>query len=145
MSAVIGGPVPRSKLIRISASTLLLAMLSLSACSEKTKQTVTEVKRSFARRAVAGEVEVGSAGRLVAGDVDRTTFELLDVRFDIGGSDDQELLMHAERAELIVDPDEDTMRIRFHNVTSAVTEGGITEEPVLVTEPWTLSVDAIPD
>ncbi|MFI4855685.1 MAG: hypothetical protein ACIAQF_11990 [Phycisphaerales bacterium JB065] len=136
---------PRSKLIRISASTLLLAMLSLSACSEKTKQTVTEVKRSFARRAVAGEVEVGSAGRLVAGDVDRTTFELLDVRFDIGGSDDQELLMHAERAELIVDPDEDTMRIRFHNVTSAVTEGGITEEPVLVTEPWTLSVDAIPD
>ncbi|MFG0292465.1 MAG: hypothetical protein ACF8MJ_04850 [Phycisphaerales bacterium JB050] len=136
---------PRSKLIRISASTLLLAMLSLSACSEKTLQTVTEVKRSFARRAVAGEVEVGSAGRLVAGDVDRTTFELLDVRFDIGGSDDQELLMHAERAELIVDPDEDTMRIRFHNVTSAVTEGGITEEPVLVTEPWPLSVDAIPD
>jgi hypothetical protein len=81
----------------------------------------------------------------VAGDVDRTTFELLDVRFDIGGASDQELLMHAERAELIVDPEADTMRIRFHNVTSAATEGGITEEPVLVTETWALTVDAIAD
>lgn len=145
MSAAIGGLVLRSKLIRLSIGTLSVVALSMSGCSETTTQTVTEVKRSFARRAVAGEVEVGSAGRLVAGDVDRTTFELLDVRFDIGGSSDQELLMHAERAELIVDPDEDTMRIRFHNVTSAVTEGGITEEPVLVTETWALSVDAIPD
>ncbi len=136
---------PRTSLSRLSMSVLLGATVTAVGCSEKQQQTVSEIKKSFARRAIAGEVEVGSSGRLAAGDVDRSTFELLDVRFDIGGSNDQELLMHAERAELIIDTDKDMMRIRFHNVTSAATEGGITEDPVLVTEYWALSVDAIPD
>jgi hypothetical protein len=122
-------------------STCLIA----SGCSDAPPQSVTEVKRSFAMRALAGEVEVGSSGRLAAGDVDRATFELLDVRFDIGGAREQELLMHAERAEIIVDPEADTMKIRFHNVTSATTDGGITEEPVLVTEAWKLNVNAVAD
>lgn len=120
------------------------ALLVGAGCSEETR-TVSEVKRAFAMRAAQGEVEIGSSGRLAAGEVDRKTLDLLDVRFDIGGAREQELLMHAERAEIIVDPEKDTMLIRFHNVTAATTEGGLTQEPVLVTESWPLSVNVVPD
>lgn len=120
------------------------AMLIAPGCSEETR-TVSEVKRAFAMRAAEGEVEIGTSGRLAAAEVDRATLDLLDVRFDIGGAREQELMMHAERAEIIIDPDNDTMLIRFHNVTAATTEGGLTQEPVLVTEPWPLSVNVVAD
>lgn len=120
------------------------AMVFAAGCSEETR-TVSEVKRAFAMRAAEGEVEIGTSGRMAAGEVDRSTLDLLDVRFDIGGAREQELLMHAERAEIIIDPDKDTMLIRFHNVTAATTEGGLTQEPVLVTEAWPLSVNVVAD
>ena len=119
-------------------------MVLTPGCSEETR-TISEVKRAFAMRAAEGEVEIGTSGRLAAGNVDRSTLDLLDVRFDIGGSREQELLMHAERAEIIIDPSNDTMLIRFHNVTAATTEGGLTQEPVLVTEAWPLRVNVVPD
>lgn len=134
----------RFRTLALGSATGLLALSTLNGCSQE-QQTATEIKRAFAMRAIAGEVEVGTSGRMAAGDVDRSTFELLDVRFDIGGSDNQELLMHAERAEIVINTEDDTMLIRFHNVTAAATEGGLTEQPVMVTTAWPLRVDAIDD
>ena len=73
------------------------------------------------------------------------TVELNGFRFDIGGRDSDDLLMHAERAEIVVNTTDDTMLIRFHNVTAAATDGGLTEQPVVVTSAWPLRVDAIDD
>lgn len=126
---------------------LCFAMVScavLTGCKRET-QTVTEVKRAFAIRAMNGEVQIGTSGRLAAREVNRSTLELLDVRFDIGGSREQDLLMHAERAEIIIDTAKNTMMIQFHNVTAATTEGGITQEPSVTTQPWPLSVRVVPD
>lgn len=123
---------------------ILVVPAFLIGCSQE-KHTVTEIKRAFAMRAIAGEVQIGSSGRLAAEDADRTTFDLLDVRFDIGGAREQEMMMHAERAEIIVDPKADTMRIRFHNVTSVAVGGQLTQEPVIVTETWPLSINAVAD
>lgn len=137
---------PESKrwtLLVLCAACLLPALLGVPGCSEET-HTVDSIKRAFAMRAINGEVEIGTSGRLAAGDVDRSTLELLDVRFDIGGSREQDLLMHAERAEIIIDTSRNTMLIRFHNVTAATTDGGLTQEPVMVTNPWPLSVKAVP-
>lgn len=134
----------RYALTAVLACLFLAVPALLSGCSQE-KHTVTEIKRAFALRAIAGEVQIGSSGRLAAEDADRTTFDLLDVRFDIGGAREQDMMMHAERAEIIVDPKADTMRIRFHNVTSVAVGGQIAQEPVLVTEPWTLSVNVVAD
>lgn len=137
-------PAIRSSKLALGTMGPLLVLPVLVGCSQE-QQTVTEIKRAFAMRAMAGEVEVGSSGRMAAGDVNRSNFELLDVRFDIGGSDSQELLMHAERAEIVINVKDDTMLIRFHNVTAATTDGGLTEQPVMVTSAWPLRVDAIED
>ncbi len=134
----------RHALTAMLACLFLVVSALLSGCSQE-KHTVTEIKRAFALRAIAGEVQIGTSGRLAAEDADRTTFDLLDVRFDIGGAREQDMLMHAERAEIIVDPKANTMRIRFHNVTSVAVGGQITQEPVVVTEPWTLSVNVVAD
>ena len=134
----------RSRKLMLCLAASILVIPNLTGCSRE-QATVTELKRDFARRAMAGEVEVGSSGRLAAGDVDRSSLELLDVRFDIGGSDSEELMMHAERAEIVINTDDDTMLIRFHNVTAAATEGGLTEQPVMTTAAWPLPVDAIAD
>ena len=134
----------RSHKLMLCLAASIFVVPNLTGCSRE-QETVTELKRDFARRAMAGEVEVGSSGRLAAGDVDRSSLELLDVRFDIGGSDSEELLMHAERAEIVINTDDDTMLIRFHNVTAAATEGGLTEQPVMTTAAWPLPVDAIAD
>jgi len=137
-------PADRSKTLALGLAALSVILPALVGCSQE-QQTVTEIKRAFARRAIAGEVEIGSSGRLAAGDIDRTSLELLDVRFDIGGRDSDDLLMHAERAEIVVNTTDDTMLIRFHNVTAAATDGGLTEQPVVVTSAWPLRVDAIDD
>ncbi|MFU8827839.1 MAG: hypothetical protein ACNA8P_00205 [Phycisphaerales bacterium] len=136
---------PSSTLLRwLGLAAALFCCAAITGCGRE-KQTVTEIKRAFAMRAIAGEIEIGTSGRMAARDVDRSTLELLDVRFDIGGAREQDLLMHAERADIIIDTKANTMAIRFHNVTAAAMEGGITQEAVMVTSAWPLSVKAIAD
>jgi hypothetical protein len=124
---------------------MVCAVALTSGCDSREQQSVTEVRKSFAARASSGEIAVGTFATLAAGDVDRSTLELLDVRFDVG----DEFLMHAERAQILVDPDADTMRLRFLNVTAVSTEAdaadgvGIESRAELLSEPWRLSVDVV--
>ena len=130
-----------------SAACVLL-VACVSGCEKRPQARASDVKRDFAARARDHEIPFGTSGTLKAGDIDLKTMQLLDVRFDNG----DDLLIHAERAEIIVSVDKDTMMLRFFNVTAVMPEsekglgdGMIREEPVLESTPWKLDVDVIPD
>ncbi len=128
----------------VSIGALLLG--TLSGCDSRPQQSARDVKTAFAVRARDNEIPFGTSGTLKAGRIDLKTLQLLDVRFDNGDA----LLMHAERAEIIVSVEKDTMMLRFFNVLAVMPEsedgagdGMIREEAVLASSPWKLDIDVV--
>ena len=125
-----------------------LVAAAMGGCDARPSQRVSEVRQAFAAQAKGQDIPFGTSGTLRAREVDLDTMQLLDVRFDNG----DELLMYAERAEIVVSASEDTMMLRFFNVTAVMPatgegtgDGVIREEAVLTSAPWDLEIDVIPD
>lgn len=136
----------------VSACVMAMAAIGaavggVGACSKKPVQkTVIEIKREYAARLVEG-MEFGESGRLKASSFDDRTYILHRVTIDSDTS-----LASAERAEILVDVEADTLRLRLFNVvgTDAGDDaadggggGGIGETAEVTTEPMKLGVDAI--
>lgn len=137
-------------MMRVAAVAAIGAAVGgLGGCSEKPVQkTVIEIKRDYAARLVAG-MEFGESGRIKASSFDDRTYILHRVTIDSDTS-----LASAERAEILVDVDNDTLRLRLFNVVGADagddtadggggSGGGIGETAEITTEPMKLGVDAI--
>ncbi len=133
----------------VSACVMAVASFAAAAavggCSKKPVQkTVIEIKREYAARLVEG-MEFGASGRLKASSFDDRTYILHRVTIDSDTS-----LASAERAEILVDVEADTLRLRLFNVVGAdagddAADGGgrIGETAEVTTEPMQLGVDAI--
>lgn len=117
----------RTRRSAILAGLLLTAGLLLPACSRETK-TVREVKEDFAIAMLDGFSE--GFLDIKAQSYDKETLELIDVSLYDG-----QRMMHADRAEIVVDPDTNTAMIRLIGVVGVNTEGGtLIEMPGFVTD-----------
>jgi|GEM_PF-6681925 len=140
----------------LAAFVCVAAGLGLSAspgCGEEDVVTVSTVKRTFAEQAVTPVGAVSSLGSITAERFDAGTFDLRNVHVTM--SDD--FFLRAGRAELVVDPERDTMMIRFTDVMwttptdgaaaseSASLDGVLHEAPVRVTPAWSVGVDVVGD
>jgi hypothetical protein len=121
---------------------LVGAALLLPACGKgKPKMPVREVKLHYISMFKQGAA-FGDSGTIKARDYDRSNLDMIDVSIDDG-----EMMMHADRAQLIVDVEKDTIAIRLIGVTmsDAGPQGGVFENPIF--EPTTamaLEFDAVP-
>lgn len=113
---------------------------ALAGCAKEPEQrTVMQVKRDYARRLVEG-MDFGDSGRIKAKSFDDRTLTLHSLTID---TDTQ--LLTAQRAEILVDPSTDTLRLRLHDVAGASTEAaGVSEMSEMTTSPITLGFDAVP-
>lgn len=122
---------------------LMIALLgagSIAGCSKKPEtRTVMQIKRDYAAKLIEG-MTFGESGKIKAASFDDRTLVLKTLTID---SDTQ--LMTAERAEMIVDPGADTLRLRLYGVVGAGTESpGIAERAEITTQPIELGFDAVP-
>ncbi len=106
----------------------------------KPEMAVDEVKRHYIALFKKGTA-FGDAGMIKARDYDRSTLDLVDVTIEDDG-----LLVHADRVQLIVDHERDTIALRLIGVTKADAEKGSLFE-VPISEPTgaiALEFDAVP-
>ena len=139
---------PRSVLSRSSAG-LVLAVSSvlLAACKEQPTQSVEDVRRAFVAAATSPaqqQARTGGLGVLSADRVDRATMDLLDVRFETADG----RMLHASRAAVMIDPKDDTIRLKLFDVTAVVLgDVGQSSEmvtvPELLTDTWPAGVDVV--
>ena len=112
---------------RVAGVVSVLAVASLvGGCGERDRVPVSEVKRTFAQAALAagggsfgGD---GGLGRISAEGAEAGWSRLLGVEVRMGDA----FWLRAESADLIVDTDADTMRLRFNGVlwVAPEAEGG---------------------
>jgi hypothetical protein len=91
---------------------LVGAVFAAGGCEGRETRTVGEVKRSFAEAAVAGDAPAGGLGTIAASSHRDRWSRLLDVEVRLGDA----FWLRADSADLIVDADADTMRVRFNGV-----------------------------
>lgn len=128
------GPARRMAL----AMAVVVAACGLAACGERESKSVLEVRRHYAGAFREG-VDVGLSGHIIARAVDPDTLDLIDLHIDEG----MDRLIHADRAEILVDPASNTMRLRLHGVTNAdVSVGLIVDEGVITTDAVKLGYEA---
>ncbi len=112
----------------ILTGVLLTLSLLFSACSGGETKTVREVKEDFAIAMLEGFSE--GFLDIKAQSYDKETLELIDVSLYDG-----QRMMHADRAEIVVDPETNTAMIRMIGVVGVNTEGGtLTEMPGFITD-----------
>lgn len=145
----------------------VLAIGVMGGCDGREKQTIGEVQRSFAEAAVAGGASSGGLGTIRASGASDGWSRLTGVDVRMGDA----FWLRAESAEIIVDPETDTMRLRFNRVLwvapespgggpsvlgsltggdtvdqddqSTSGDGVIRTEATLLTDPWPLAVDVV--
>lgn len=94
----------------------VIGALALAGC-ESDEFTVREVKERYALMLRDG----ASAGMMVikAERVDPDTLDLINIRIEDGSR-----ILHAERAELLVDPGDRSIALRLSDVVATATDGG---------------------
>ncbi len=122
----------------------------LVGCESREQRTVGQVQREFAEAAVNGGAEA-ALGTLRAVSYEEIGYRLRDVTVEFGDA----FVMHAESADILVEPATDTMRIKFNGVLWAAVEregeeegagggdGRLRYEAVRTTEAWDLGVDVV--
>lgn len=119
---------------------ITLAALSAAGCDRQPDRTALDVKRDYATRISEG-MEFGLSGTIRAGRVDPATYELFDVRLE----DADRRILHADRAEVIVNPNANTVMLRLFGVVSADSETGqLTEIAGLSTDEVKLGFNVRP-
>jgi len=104
----------RSGLLLLCAAAL---SLPLAAC-ERERATERQIKE---RVAIALRDGAASGMTVIdAREIDPETLELIDVRIEDG-----QRILAADRAEILVDPVENTVSLRLEGVVGADTEGGV--------------------
>jgi len=123
---------------RVVAVLSLGLLVGVPSCGRDT-ETLASVKARYAQRFVEG-IEFGTAGYVSAGSYDRATFRLADVRIDAG----RDALMHADYAEILVDPARDTIQLRLEGVVGAdAATGVLTERGLIITDPIKVGVNIV--
>jgi len=119
---------------------ILTVVLGLAGCGGSGEErTAADVRTMYADMFIEG-VDFGLSGRITARAIDPITKNLLDVNIEEINSK----ILHANRGELIVDTNADTISIRLVGVTSADTESGVlTTVPMFLTEAIELDFDVI--
>lgn len=112
-----------------AAVVTMAGVLACAGCDRTESVSVEELRLRMALRLLEG-ASVGFAD-VKAGRCDPDTLELFDVQLDDGKS-----LVHAERAEILISTERQTVSLRLHGVTGAgadvgriVTLDGLTTEP----------------
>ncbi len=98
---------------------VLIASTALAGCSKKSAETATEVKARYAARFAEG-IQFGIAGTIRAASYDPITYDLIDVQIE----NEPDTLIHAKRAQIIINPENDTIMLRLQDVVSADVELG---------------------
>lgn len=93
---------------------LLASALLLAACSEHSGKTAMQVKREYAVKFQQG-FDFGLSGTVRARSYDPVTYDLLDVQIE----NVESTLIHAKRAQIIINPEKDTMMLRLQDVVGA--------------------------
>ncbi|TVQ32567.1 MAG: hypothetical protein EA376_05330 [Phycisphaeraceae bacterium] len=90
---------------------------SLSGCERRRTMTAEELKQEYAAMILEGGSQRFTVVK--AGSYDPETYDLLDVRIEDG-----KRMIHAERAEILVDVESGSISLRLIDVVGTHTEGG---------------------
>ena len=118
-----------------------VGVVAAPGCSEGRERVgVEKYRREFVARVQAGGVQIGGAGSMTVERVDPITLDLYGVSIDggdVGG------MVYAERAQVVLDAEADTMSLRLFEVTGALEGEGLMTSPTLVMEAWPVGVDLV--
>jgi hypothetical protein len=141
------GRAERARETPMRATAAMILAVALGSCplagcggGDASGERAIDDQRRYAERFRTG-VELAPTGRVWARSYDRDTLRLADVRVDAGA----EHMLHADFADILVDPASDTIRLRLAGVISADTESeSLRELAELTTEAIPLGVDVVP-
>jgi len=121
--------ISRFNSVGVAAGMLVaIGALCLSGCERPRTMTVEELKQEYAAMILEGGSQRFTV--IKAGGYDPATYDLLDVRVEDGTR-----MIHAERAEILVDVDSGSISLRLIDVVGTNTKNGeLISLPGLTTE-----------
>ena len=124
----------------LTLTVLAVAMILCTGCQKRSSESAQEVKARYAALFAKG-FPFGLSGTITAAGYDPVTYDLIDVSIET----EDESLIHAKRAQIIINPEKDTMMLRLEGVVGADLElGHIFEMDGFSTAEFALGIDVRP-
>lgn len=117
-----------------------VVLFGVVGCEETPAKNEREIRLDYIAKLKQG-MDFGDSGMMSVESYDPQTLELEGIRIDDGS----DAIARAERGELLIDVERDTLRIILHDVMRADAQSGrITKRARLETQPIPLEFDAVP-